>query len=204
MNEFADDDLLLNTGVSFPIAFQHAVVRGMETTFRVAQGKRVSGSIAYAWMKGIGDLPITGGLFLGDETSLRSADGTFRLSQDQRHTVRGRVGYQLSAAAWIALSGGYGSGLPFEFEGEADEAADQFGDRILSRVNFESGRVRPTATLDASGGFVIAKASRRALTVQADVRNLTNRLNVINFAGLFSGTALGAPRSAAVRLRAAF
>jgi len=36
------------------------------------------------------------------------------------------------------------------------------------------------------------------------VRNLTNRLNVINFAGLFSGTALGAPRSVAIRLRAEF
>jgi hypothetical protein len=204
MSHFADDDLLLNTGVSFPIAFQHAVVRGMETTFRVAQGKRLSGSIGYAWMKGVGDLPITGGLFLGDEASLRSATGTFALSQDQRHTVRGRIGCQLSAAAWIAVSGAYGSGLPFEFEGEAAEAADQFGDRILSRVDFESGRVRPTATHDALGGFVVAKAKRRALSVQADVRNLTNRLNVINFAGLFSGTALGAPRSVAVRMRAQF
>jgi hypothetical protein len=64
--------------------------------------------------------------------------------------------------------------------------------------------VRPTATLDASGGFVVARAKRRALSVQVDVRNLTNRLNVINFAGLFSGTALGAPRSVAVRLRAEF
>jgi outer membrane receptor protein involved in Fe transport len=204
MNQFADDDLLLNTGVSFPIAFQHAFVRGLETIFRVAQGKRLSGSIAYAWMKGVGDLPITGGLFLGEEASLRDADGSFPLSQDQRHTVRGRVGYQLSATAWIALSGAYGSGLPFEFEGEAAEAAEQFGNRILSRVDFESGRLRPTATLDASGGFVAAKAKRRALSVQADVRNLTNRLNVVNFAGLFSGTALGTPRSVAVRLRAEF
>jgi hypothetical protein len=40
--------------------------------------------------------------------------------------------------------------------------------------------------------------------VQADVRNLTNRLNVINFAGLFSGTAVGQPRSVAVRLKAEF
>ena len=40
--------------------------------------------------------------------------------------------------------------------------------------------------------------------VQADVLNLTNRLNVINFAGLFSGTAIGPPRSIAVRLSAEF
>jgi hypothetical protein len=40
--------------------------------------------------------------------------------------------------------------------------------------------------------------------LQADVLNLTNRLNVINFAGLFSGTALGPPRSVALRIQAAF
>jgi hypothetical protein len=44
----------------------------------------------------------------------------------------------------------------------------------------------------------------KRIRVQADVLNLSNRLNVINFAGLFSGTALGAPRSAAVRLQAEF
>jgi hypothetical protein len=90
MSQFADDDLLLNTGVSFPIAFQHAVVRGMETTFRVAQGKRLSGSIGYAWMKGIGDLPITGGLFLGEEASLRSATA---------HSHSRRISGTLCAAA---------------------------------------------------------------------------------------------------------
>jgi len=39
---------------------------------------------------------------------------------------------------------------------------------------------------------------------QADLRNLADRLNVINFAGLFSGTALAAPRSASARLTAEF
>jgi hypothetical protein len=40
--------------------------------------------------------------------------------------------------------------------------------------------------------------------MQADVLNLPNLLNVINFAGLFSGTAVGPPRSLAVRLQAEF
>ena len=34
--------------------------------------------------------------------------------------------------------------------------------------------------------------------------NLTDRLNVIDFAGLFSGTALAAPRSFGLRLSADF
>ncbi len=45
------------------------------------------------------------------------------------------------------------------------------------------------------------KSNRQQLRVQANVVNLTDRLNVINFAGLFSGTALAPPRSVAVRLQ---
>jgi hypothetical protein len=40
--------------------------------------------------------------------------------------------------------------------------------------------------------------------VQANVVNLTNRLNVINFAGLFSGTALAPPRTFGVRAQVEF
>jgi len=50
----------------------------------------------------------------------------------------------------------------------------------------------------------LAKSRRREVRLQADVRNLTNRLDVINFAGLFSGTALAAPRSISVGLRLRF
>jgi len=40
--------------------------------------------------------------------------------------------------------------------------------------------------------------------VQADVLNVTNRFNLINFAGLLSGTAIAPPRGAAIRLRTEF
>jgi hypothetical protein len=51
---------------------------------------------------------------------------------------------------------------------------------------------------------MLHRSANRSVRVQADARNLTNRLNVINVAGLFSGTALGSPRSVAVRVRADF
>jgi hypothetical protein len=71
-------------------------------------------------------------------------------------------------------------------------------------VNFDSGRVRSSVAIDASAGLVLHKRGTRSIDLQVDVRNLANRLNVINFAGLFSGTALAAPRSVAVRLRGTF
>jgi len=124
------------------------------------------------------------------------------LTQDQRHTIRGRATYQFSPSAWVALAGSYGSGLPFEdFEGTPEEAAEQFGQKVVDRVNFETGRVRPNASLDVSAGVTLTKSAKHALRLQAEIRNLTNRFDVINFAGLFSGTALAAPRTFAVRLK---
>lgn len=206
MTDVADDDLLLNTGVSFPIAFSHADIRGTELKVDLPPLKRVSGSFSYSYLRGVGDLPITGGLFLGEEAAgLLQSHSRFPVTQDQRHTIRGRVSYAFSPDGWVAIAGAYGSGLPFEdFNGDRAEAVAEFGSRVVDRVNFETGRVLPNASLDVSAGIVVARKDRRSLRLQAEVRNLTDRLDVINFAGLFSGTAIAAPRSMAVRVRAEF
>jgi hypothetical protein len=151
-------------------------------------------------------LPATGGLFLGEEgEEVLASSERFAITQDQRHTVRGRLAYRFAREGWAAISGWYGSGLPFEdFEDDPEEAIAQFGQRVVDRVNFETGRVRPSFSLDVSAGLVVARTARRRLRLQGEVRNLTDRLDVINFAGLFSGTAVGPPRSVAVRLRADF
>jgi outer membrane cobalamin receptor len=205
MSNFADDDVFLNTGVSFPIAFHHAAVKGAEVKLDLPHWRTWSGSVSYALMKGVGELPITGGLLLGsDASSPLTSTGAFPVSQDQRHTVRGRVSWQLTASAWVAAATAYNSGLPTEFDGDPAQALAQYGPRIVGQVDFDAGRVRPSWSLDASGGITILKRSSRRLQLQADIRNITNRLNLINFAGLFSGTAVAAPRSAALRLRADF
>jgi len=202
---FADDDVFLNTGVSFPIAFQRARIRGVETKLEIPRWGRVSGFLSYSNQIGTGDLPVAGGLFLGDEAaSALSSKGSFPISQDQRNTARARFRYQATNRAWIAMGGLYGSGLPVEFEGNQSTALAQYGQRIVDRVDFDRGRVRPSFSLDASVGVELIKHEKSGLRFQADVMNLTDRLNVINFAGLFSGTALGTPRSFGLRLSAEF
>lgn len=202
MTDVADDDLLLNTGVSFPIAFESANIYGAEAKLEFRQWNNLSGFLGYSLLHGVGRLPVTGGLFLGEDIEELDSTEDFPLTQDQRHTMRGRVTYQLSPSAWIAVAGSFGSGLPFEdFEGTPEEAAEQFGQNVIHRVNFETGRVRPNASLDIAGGITLTRSAKKALRIQAEVRNLTNRFDVINFAGLFSGTALAAPRSFSVRLR---
>ena len=44
----------------------------------------------------------------------------------------------------------------------------------------------------------------RTLSLLIQSANLTDRVNVINFESLFSGTAIGPPRSVSARLRATF
>jgi hypothetical protein len=201
LENFADDDLLLNTGVSFPIAFQHARIKGAEVKLDVRESTRWSGSLAYAYLRAVGEYPVTGGLLLDDDDN--GADGeVFPISQDQRHTLRGRVRVALPRS-WIGVSLTYNSGLPFE-EDSREQSLEEYGPRTVSRVDFDRGRVRPSAGIDLAGGFTMVEAGRRSLRLYADVRNLTNRFDVINFAGLFSGTAVAPPRSAGVRITAAF
>jgi len=206
MTDVGDDDLLLNTGVSFPLAFRRAGISGAEIKLDLRRWKNLSGSLGYSRLHGIGELPMTGGLFLGEEgRALLASTDRFPVTQDQRHTIRGRAAYEFSRPGWVALAVSYGSGLPFEdFDDTPEEAVEQFGQRVVDRVNFDTGRVRPSASVDASAGLVVVKSAKHAVRLQAEVRNLTNRFDVINFAGLFSGTALAAPRSVAVRLRMDF
>jgi outer membrane receptor protein involved in Fe transport len=184
------------------MAFHRARIKGAEIKLDLREGARWSGSLAYAYMRAVGEFPVTGGLLLDDDDS-GEAGVEFPISQDQRHTVRGRLRLALPRS-WIAVSVAYNSGLPFEEADSLDQSLEQYGAKTVSRVDFETGRVRPSASVDLAGGMTIAEGSHRWLRLYADVRNLTNRFDVINFAGLFSGTALAPPRSAGVRLTASF
>lgn len=207
VDNFADDSLLLNTGVSFPIAFAHASIYGVEAKIEVPRWGPVSGFISYTNLLGRGRLPIAGGLFLEDQAAqLLQSTEQFAITQDQRNTARARIRYQVLSRLWAAAGAQYGTGLPVELDEGTDTNVlrEQYGQRVLDRVNLDRGRVRPSFSIDLSAGADLWKREARALRLQADVFNVTNRLNVINFAGLFSGTALEPPRWAALRLQIEF
>lgn len=202
-----DDELLLNTAVSFPIAFATATVNGFEVKVDVPRWRSAGGSLTYSLSKGTGSLPISGGLLLGDDVDAQvSSNEDFALSQDQRHTVRARVRTEAGPRVWLAGSLKFDSGLPVEIEGAIDEDLQirQYGQDVVARVDFDRGRVKPSFGVDASMGIRLASRANGGVTLQLDVANLTNRLNLINFAGLLSGTAVAPRRTAAIRLRAQF
>ena len=205
--DYADDDVFLNTGISFPIAFASAQIRGVDVKLAVPNWGKFSGFLSYSNLIGIAQLPVAGGLFLGDDAvGVVGVTGAFPISQDQRNTARARIRYQPLRRLWVAMISTYGSGLPVDINGNPDIAAliSEYGQQIVNRVNFQAGRVRPSFTVDASLGADLWKQEKRSLRLEVVVENLMNRLNVINFAGLFSGTAIAPPRSASVRLQYAF
>jgi hypothetical protein len=150
---------------------------------------------------------VTGGLFLGEAANSALSDNSrFYVSQDQRNSARARVRAELARGAWVAASASYGSGLPADLSDNADYSflLAQYGAQVLSRVNFDRQRVRPSYSLDLAGGLDVLRRDRTAVTLQGEVANLTNHVNLVNFAGLFSGTAVGMPRSASVQLKFQF
>ena len=206
VRNFGDDDTLLNTGVSFPIALHSGSIYGAESQIALPQWHALSGWLNYSYLVAKARLPVTGGLFLGDEkAALLNSTERIWVSQDQRHTAHGQVRFQPIARFWMAVGASAGSGLPVELNGEdISTLIAQFGSRVVDRVNLPAGRVRPSFALDISGGLELWKKESLVLHVQGDIRNITDRLNVINFASIFSGTALASPRTSTLRLRVDF
>ncbi len=112
---FADDSLLLNTGVSFPIAFSKATIHGFETKIDVRGAGPLSGYVSYSNMLGTGRLPVAGGLFLGNEADvLLASNEVFPVSQDQRNTLRSQIRFPPHPRFWLAFAASYNSGFPFQ------------------------------------------------------------------------------------------
>lgn len=205
-NNYADDDQLLSTAVAFPIAFRKAIIYGAEGKLEIPHWGRFSGVVSYSYMVGNAWFPVTGGLFLGQDaiSAGNQLTGHFPDTQDQRNTVRTRLRYRLSSRTWVAGGAAYGSGMPFEFTGTSEQALAQYGPAMVDRVDFARGRVRPSLAVDVSAGAELYRRDQWLTTLQADLQNLNNRLNVLDFGGLFSGNAIAPPRSYSLRLQTSF
>ncbi|MEZ5367062.1 MAG: TonB-dependent receptor [Bryobacterales bacterium] len=211
-DQYFDDDVFLNTGIGFPITFDKASIEGTEVRLEMPRWGRLSSYASWSNMHGLASSPVTGGLFIegGEAEELRDLSSTFPITQDQRNTAAAMVRYEWHPRLATSLRARYGSGLPVELEDDDDDPTDEEGedaaipDAILRRVNFARGRVRPNFSLDFSLATAIWSRDQRSLRLQLDAVNLTNRLNVINFSGLFSGTALAPTRMVSLTLRTRF
>jgi hypothetical protein len=211
VNNYADDNQVTNTTIGFPIAFQKAIIYGAEGKLDVPDWRRFSGFLSYSWTVGNAFYPVTGGLFLGAQGMIPTS-GHFPDSQDQRNTVRGRVRYQVASRLWVAAGIQYDTGLPFQFQCDPSLTLQQciqgevqtYGQQVIDRINFNLGRIYPSFQVSASAGADVYKSEHLKMSLQIDGQNLTNVLDVIDFGGLFSGNAIGPPRSVSASLKIGF
>lgn len=214
VNNAADDDQIQNTTVSFPIAFQKQITYGAEGKLTLEPWGRFSGFLSYSYQVGNVWFPVTGGLFLGDDAAAAESQlsGHFPDTQDQRNTLRGRLRFQATPRLWIAGGLQFNSGLPFDFQCPAGESTSDciagqaaiYGQDVVSRINFNRGRILPSYQLDASAGLDLYKSDHVKVNFQADGENLNNVVEVIDFGGLFSGNAIGPSRSLGLKLETDF
>ena len=163
----------------------------------MAQALRISP--ATPTLVGFGYTPVTGGLFLGaDAQGALSNVGRFPVTQDQRNTFSASGTLQITKRVW-------GSFLGIRWKWAADGIRRNYPGRDSAvrprdreSRGFRSGEgnsplcpwvFRPVPISCTENNF--------RLQLQADAQNINNRLNVINFAGLFSGTGI-APTLAAL------
>jgi hypothetical protein len=206
VNNYADDDQILSTGISFPIAFRKAILYGAEGKIETPNWGPFSGFVSYSYIVGNAWYPVTGGLFLGDDASdaLTQTSGHFPDSQDQRNTLRARGRYQIAPRLWMAIGADYNTGLPFEADLTPQQYATEYGQVVINHLNFDRGRINPYFTQNLSVGADLLKREKFTTRFQGDIANICNTLELIDFGGLFSGNAVGPGRQFTFRVLTTF
>lgn len=195
----------LETGIIFPANLDHSRSKGIETRLDLAHVRGFSGFCSYTNLHIYGFSPITGGLFLGEavDISMRPAGSRINIEEDQRNTLVFQIMYdRLPGKLWMAFGGRHDSGFSVELEPGVteEEFAMEFPEKILDRVNFERGFIKPHTVLDFSVGRDFAVNEHVSLSGQFNIRNLADRFYLITFESVFSGTTIGRPRNYGGRL----
>jgi len=194
----------LETGIIFPATLDHSRSKGVETRLDIARVHGFSGFVSYTNLHIYGFAPITGGLFLGEAVDLMARAGErINIEEDQRNTVAFQFMYdRLPGGLWTAFGGRHDSGFSVELEPDAnlEEFAMEFPEKILDRVNFERGFIKPHTVFDWSIGKDIRLNEHLSLSGQFNIQNLADRFYLITFESVFSGTTIGRPRNYSGRL----
>jgi outer membrane receptor for Fe3+-dicitrate len=174
----------------------------------VARVGGFSAFVSYTNLRIYGFAPLIGGLFLGEAVELRSKAGErVANEEDQRNTLVFQAMYdRLPGGVWMAFGGRHDSGYAIELEEEtnSEDFAGDFSAKILDRVNFERGFIKPHTVLDFSIGKDIKVSERVSLSAQFNIRNILDSFYLISFESVSSGTAVGRARNYSGKLSLEF
>jgi Carboxypeptidase regulatory-like domain len=204
----ADQAQFENTGIVFPVAFDHGRLHGWNVRLDLAPLGGLTGYASVGHVRAVYNPPLAGGLFLDTGALDAVTGGPFIIDHDQNLQVQGGLTYAFGkSGVWAAASGRYDSGLVTG----ADETIVDDPDNAfaLPYIRFGSGsdldpnRVAPRTVWNFSAGADLASFGI-PVGVQLDVLNAFDKKGVYNVLSTFGGTHVIPPRTLAGRIRYTF
>jgi hypothetical protein len=197
-----------NTGIVFPVAFDHGRLHGWNVRLDLAPLGGLTGYASFGHVHAVYSPPLAGGLFLDTGALDAITGGPFLIDHDQNLQIQGGLNYAFGKSGlWVAANGRYDSGLVTG----ADETIVQDPDnafalpyiRIHSGEGFEPNRIAPRAIWNFSVGADLATLGI-PVGVQLDVLNAFDKRGLYNVLSTFGGTHVIPPRTIAGRIRYTF
>ena len=198
----ADPNVFFGTTIIFPNTVARGRASGIDVRLEMPARGGWSGYLSYANSRVVQFGPITGGLFLEEETLEIGPGIAFTPDHDQRHVGAAGITFERERIGLsVAATGRYESGTPL---GVDDDDLDELLDRPGAELaDFERGRVKPRRIVDASIVQRLGRRGRVEFSLRAALLNLTGSRWAFNFGNPFSGTHFGPGRTFQIGVRAA-
>jgi len=197
INNLMDDEQLFATAIVFPVELARADIRGTEVRMDVNPLASWNGYVSYANARATVTAPLVGGLFLEPEGEFAEAGKQFPADSDERNEVQLGMTYTHKSGLWGTFDTRYDSGIPSEF---ADADFPTFDPRIQKELDPVRHRIKPRTIVNMAAGVDLFRESHYPVSLQFGINNLFDRFYLYNFHSIFSGTHIGRPREAVVRL----
>ncbi|PYQ63431.1 MAG: hypothetical protein DMF54_16775, partial [Acidobacteria bacterium] len=200
----ADQAQFQNTGIVFPVAFDHGRLHGWNVRLDLAPLGGLTGYASVGHVHAVYFPPLAGGLFLDTGALDAVTGGPFLIDHDQNLQIQGGLTYAFGKSGlWVAASGRYDSGLVTG----ADETLVNDPDNAFAfpyiRIHTGGDRVAPRTVWNFSAGADLARLGV-PLGIQLDVLNVFDKKGVYNVLSTFGGTHVIPPRTLAGRIRLEF
>jgi hypothetical protein len=204
----ADQAQFQNTGIVFPVAFDHGRLHGWNVRLDLAPIGGLTGYASLGHVHAVYFPPLAGGLFLDTGAIDAITGGPFLIDHDQNLQAQAGINYAFGKSGfWLGANVRYDSGPVTG----ADETILQDPDnafafpyiRIHSGGGLDPNRAAPRTVWNFSAGADIARFGV-PIGVQVDVLNAFDLKGVYNVLSTFGGTHVLPPRTVAGRIRYTF
>jgi hypothetical protein len=204
----ADQAQFENTGIVFPVAFDHGKLHGWNVRLDLAPIGGVSGYASVGHVHAVYNPPLAGGLFLDTGALDAVTGGPFLIDHDQNLQIQGGLNYAFGkSGVWVAASGRYDSGLVTGAdETIVDDPDNSFAlpfIRLGNGTDLDPNRIAPRTVWNFSAGADLARFGV-PISVQVDVLNAFDKVALYNVLSTFGGTHVIPPRTIAGRIRYMF